>query len=61
MILENGGAVPVIEFEYRPNSASPDQETMSAQLALRPKIANRLLQELQQKVDEIEDRKTSMN
>jgi len=34
---------------------------MSAQLVLPSKIANRLLQELQQKVDEIEDRKTPMN
>lgn len=61
MILENGGRVPIIELEYRPNPASPDQERMSAQLVLPSKIANRLLQELQQKVDEIEDRKTPMN
>ena len=61
MIIENGGRVPIIEFEYRPNPASPDQEKMNAQLAFRLEVAKRMLQQLQQKVDEVEDRKTSMN
>jgi hypothetical protein len=61
MILENGARLPIIEFEYRPNPTSPDQEAMSAQLVLRPELVNRLLKGLQQKVDEIADRKTSMN
>lgn len=61
MHMEGGGRIPIVEFEYRPSPASPDQERMSAQLALRPEVANRLLQQLQQKVDEIEGRKETMN
>jgi hypothetical protein len=61
MILENGSKLPIIELEYRPNSTSPDQETMSVQLSLRSEVADRLLQGLQRKVDELSDRKTSIN
>jgi len=61
MIMENGGKLPIIKFEYRLNPKSPDQNAMIVQLALRAEVANRLLQALQRKVDEIEDRKTSMN
>jgi len=61
MVLENGRKLPIIEFEYQPTHASPDLEKMSVQLALRPEVANRLLQQFQRKVDEIEDRRTSMN
>lgn len=61
MILENGERLPIIEFEYRPNPTSFDQDKMSAQLALRPEVAKRLLQQLQQKIDEIEGRKPTMN
>lgn len=61
MTLENGERIPIIEFEYRPNPKSPDQEKMNAQLAFRLEVANRLLQELKRKVDEIEDGKASLN
>ncbi|MGE0062082.1 MAG: hypothetical protein AB7T86_08385 [Xanthobacteraceae bacterium] len=61
MILENGGKLPIVELEYRPHPASSDQEAMSVQLALRSEVANRLLRQLKQKIDDIEDRKSSMN
>jgi hypothetical protein len=61
MILGNGGSMPIVEFEYRPHPASPDQEAMSVQLALRSEVASRLLRQLKQKVDDIGDQKSSMN
>jgi hypothetical protein len=61
MILENGAILPIIEFEYRPHPTSPDQEAMNVQLSLRTEVADRVLQGLQRKIDEIADRKAAMN
>lgn len=61
MILDVGGRLPIIEIEYRPHPTSPDNEMMNIQLVLRPDVANRLLVGLQGKIDEVSDRKASMN
>ena len=61
MILENGGKLPIAEIEYGPNPTSPNQERMSVQLAFRSAIANSLIQQLQQKLGEVEHNKTAMS
>lgn len=61
MILEDSRKVPIIELEYRPHPASPDEECMSVQLAFRSEVANRMLQELKRKIDEIAHGVASLN